>query len=314
MMATSSTRAGTGTSNVERWHRQHVRDMGPLGPSIVRLEPTTLYEGEPISLSNVFNVRHVFGVSVHDLIPDALHGSPIVSLPGSETGDVSPWTMSDALYGSPIVSLPGSEIGDVSPRTMSEEQPSWSSVLSSTRWSETEARAFWGGWIGSGETFLGRTESTIDLPLEWLPYRRFSASGETQSTSANRVLAALQATNPGAVEKIRRLANLEPDWDGYGGGPPTEEAVKAAAALLLETHRLTQRPLEVPFIAPLPEGGLELEWDLDSGAELMLVIPPTGTDIRYLLDEPTSSGDIYESEGVVPKDATLSELISRLTQ
>ena len=292
MMATSSTRTGTGTSNVERWqrqHRQHSRDMDLLGPSIVRLEPTTLYEGEPSGLSDASNVRHVFWVSAHYLIPYALHGSPIISLPGSETGDVSPLTMP-------------------------EEQPSWSSVLSSTRWFETEARAFWGGWIGAGETFLGRTESTIDLPLEWLPYRRFSASGETQSTSANRVLAALQATNPGAVERIGRLANLEQDWDGYGGGPPTEEAVKAAVALLLETHRLTQGPLEAPFIAPLPEGGLELEWDLDSGAELMLVIPPTGTDIRYLLDEPTSSGDINESEGVVPRDATLSELISRLTQ
>ena len=292
-MATSSTRTGTSTSNVERWQRQHrqpVRDMDLLRPSAVWLEPTDLDEGELSGLSNAFNVRHVFRVSAHELIPYALHGSPIILRPGSGTGDVSPLTMS-------------------------EEQPSWSSVLSSTRCSETEARVFWGGWIGAGETFLGRAESTIDFSLERLPYYiAFSAGGETQSTSANQVLAALQATNPGAVERIRKLTGLEPDWDGYGGGSPTEEAVKAAAALLLETHRLTEGLLESPFIAPLPEGGLELEWDLDSGAELMLVIPPTGTDIRYLLDAPTSSNDINESEGVVPKDATLSELISRLAQ
>lgn len=150
--------------------------------------------------------------------------------------------------------------------------------------------------------------------------RRSPVSDETQAkglpvqdTDANRALATLQATNPEAAERIKKLASLEPDWDGYGGVPPTEEAVKATAELLLESHKLTRGLLESPFIAPLPEGGLELEWELDSGAELMLVIPTTGTDVRYLLDEPTSSGDIRESEGVVPKDATLNQLISRLT-
>jgi hypothetical protein len=149
---------------------------------------------------------------------------------------------------------------------------------------------------------------------EWLSRRQSSVVGETKDASANHVLATLQATNPEAVEKIRKLGDLELDWDGYGGIPPTEEAVKATAWLLLETYNLTQGQLKNPFIAPLPEGGLELEWELDSGVELMLVIPPTGTDIEYLLEEPKGSGDVNESEGIVPKDATLSELINRLTQ
>lgn len=151
--------------------------------------------------------------------------------------------------------------------------------------------------------------------------RRSPVSDETQSkglpdqdTSVNHALATLQATNSSAAERIKKLASLEPGWDGYGGVPPTQEAVKATAELLLETHRLTGGLLESPFIAPLPEGGLELEWELDSGAELMLVIPPTGRDIRYLLDGPTSSGDVKESEGVVPRDTSLNQLISRLTQ
>ena len=115
------------------------------------------------------------------------------------------------------------------------------------------------------------------------------------------MLTTLQAINPEAVKRIRKLTNLRTDWDGYGGDPPTEEAVNEAAELLLEIHNLTQGSLVTPFVAPLPDGGLELEWDLDSGAELMLVIMPTGTDIKYLLDEPSNSNATIESEGSVSK-------------
>ena len=184
------------------------------------------------------------------------------------------------LHASPIASPPSSQTGDVPLPITSGEQPSW----------------------------------LPGLLQEWLSRRHSSVVGETKDASANHVLATLQATNPEAVEKIRKLGDLELDWDGYGGIPPTGEAVKATAWLLLETYRLTQGQLKNPFIAPLPEGGLELEWELDSSVELMLVIPPTGTDIEYLLEEPQGSGDVNESEGIVPKDATLSELINRLTQ
>ena len=95
----------------------------------------------------------------------------------------------------------------------------------------------------------------------------------------------LRATNPAAVDRIGKLAKLEPGWDGYDGDPPTEEAIETTAKLLTAVYRLTHGALKNPFIAPSPDGGLDLEWELDSGAELMLVIPPTGTDVRYLLDE-----------------------------
>jgi hypothetical protein len=122
------------------------------------------------------------------------------------------------------------------------------------------------------------------------------------------------AHDPRVAERLAKLSKLEPDWDGYGGSPPTEEAISRTKILLREIHGLTQGILEVPFIAPLPDGGLDLEWELDSGAEMMLVVPPTGRDIEYLLDEPTDSGDVIESEGLLLEDITLSELISRLTR
>jgi hypothetical protein len=136
----------------------------------------------------------------------------------------------------------------------------------------------------------------------------------TQKGDGNQILGTLQGANPRAADRIRKLTNLEPDWDGYGGDPPTAEAIKMTAMLLLAIHRLAHGLLDSPFIAPSPDGGLGLEWEMDSGAELALIIPPTGTDIRYLLDEPTSSGNIIQSEGMLQRDATLSELLVRLTR
>ena len=330
MMATSLMHTGTDTaiSGRQRRRRNPVRDTAIFRYVIGGSEPNILYEGEPNSLPDFFDV-HPQDFSISDQDPNVYmsHDSLIISFPSSETGGVS--------------SL-----------TTSQEQMSWPPVLSSTRRSETEPKALWDHRIGTGGTVLahwlendihrplfggpslagirtfesgryyhghldearGHSERTIAWLMEWLLHARSPVGGETEDTNADQVLATLQASSPEAVERIRKLTNLEPDWDGYGGSPPTEEAVKATAELLLETHKLIQGLPEGPFIAPLPEGGLELEWELDSGAELMLVIPPTGTDVRYLLDEPTSSGDINESEGLVSKDTTLSELINRLTQ
>ena len=118
----------------------------------------------------------------------------------------------------------------------------------------------------------------------------------------------IQCPYHGVLEKI-----LLPNWERYGADPTTEQAIETTAKLLRAVYRIGHGVLESPFIAPSPDGGLDLEWELDSGAELMLVIPPTGTDVRYIFDKMTSSGDTIESEGALPEDegATLTELISR---
>ena len=131
---------------------------------------------------------------------------------------------------------------------------------------------------------------------------------------ANRLFDRLHALDTGLSDRLNNLRTLEPDWDGYGGNPPTEKSLGMTAFFLLLAHKLTRGTLKAPFVAPLPDGGLELEWELESGAELMLVIPAAGTSVRYLLDELTDSGEISESEGAVPKDASVSELIDRLTR
>ena len=123
----------------------------------------------------------------------------------------------------------------------------------------------------------------------------------------------LEAVNQPPVERIKKLISLERNWDGYGGRPMTQDAINTTATLLLRVHGLTGATLPDPFIAPLPDGGFQLEWESPAGAELILVIPPGRERVRYLLDIPDDSGEVNESEGTIPEDASLSELLLHLT-
>lgn len=118
--------------------------------------------------------------------------------------------------------------------------------------------------------------------------------------------------NPKLIQRLDSFADLSENWDGYGGLPSSDQTRAHTAELLLEIDELAEGRLEDPFIAPMPDGGIELEWNLRSGAELMLDVSPSSMDIAYLLDELAPSGEIVESEGAIPKDAMLSELINRL--
>jgi hypothetical protein len=48
------------------------------------------------------------------------------------------------------------------------------------------------------------------------------------------------AHDPRVAERLAKLSKLEPDWDGYGGSPPTEEAISRTKILLREIHKLTE--------------------------------------------------------------------------
>lgn len=138
------------------------------------------------------------------------------------------------------------------------------------------------------------------------------SSPKTGSDDPNWAFNRLRKINEAAAERIGELAKLQQNWDGCGGEPILQEAIDRTAGLLLTIHGLTKGKLHCPFIAPLPDGGLELEWEMDSGVELTLIVRGGGREIKYLLDVPNDSGGIEESEGLLPKDATLSELVTGL--
>ncbi|MGA7088653.1 MAG: hypothetical protein WB116_10325 [Candidatus Dormiibacterota bacterium] len=57
--------------------------------------------------------------------------------------------------------------------------------------------------------------------------------------------------------KLNVLFNLHPGWDGYKGRPLTLESALMAIHL---TSRLVGRVYVPPWVFPLPDGGLQLEW------------------------------------------------------
>lgn len=60
-----------------------------------------------------------------------------------------------------------------------------------------------------------------------------------------------------AIDDIWRVASLKYDWDGEGSPRPRAEAVKTAVSLLLG---LVHYELPTPFVCPLREGGVQIEW------------------------------------------------------
>ena len=117
-----------------------------------------------------------------------------------------------------------------------------------------------------------------------------------------------------ADRRLRELRELESGWDSCDGIPIPDEVIRTTERVLIEFCDLILDEVEVkdPYISPLPDGGIDLEWESESGAELLLTIH-SSENISYLLDIPTGDGRLEESEGRVPQDATLFDLISKIT-
>jgi hypothetical protein len=61
------------------------------------------------------------------------------------------------------------------------------------------------------------------------------------------------------------IAQLAPNWDSYGGNPPTPGAVASAHLLLQIIYNtfgslVESRMLEPQIIAPRADGGIQIEW------------------------------------------------------
>jgi hypothetical protein len=88
-----------------------------------------------------------------------------------------------------------------------------------------------------------------------------------------------------AFERLVYLAGLGPDWDSYGGAPPTVTAIARAGHLVVTVarrFRTSSRAAIKPFaIMPIADGGVQLEWR-GADEDLELDIGPAGA-IGYLL-------------------------------
>ncbi|MXY21413.1 MAG: hypothetical protein F4Y49_08770 [Dehalococcoidia bacterium] len=136
----------------------------------------------------------------------------------------------------------------------------------------------------------------------------------SHSTPPKSVLSELKESHPSFANRIEHLQTLESDWDGYDSAPITDKAAEKTAIILKIVKRISEN-LEDPFIAPLPSGGLQIEWEVDSGNECLLVIPPNGINVEYLLETPTISGDDFDaSEGYLTfRNSGFRNLLNQLT-
>lgn len=126
-------------------------------------------------------------------------------------------------------------------------------------------------------------------------------------------LAALRAVNPAAADRLDGFATLEQGWFEEDSPPITFEARTVAAAALLVHHSQCGDQCKPPYIDPMADGGIELQWRGASGKELLLTIPPEGVGIRFLKPFVHVYGVSFEAEGTIPADAKLNELLSWLT-
>lgn len=84
------------------------------------------------------------------------------------------------------------------------------------------------------------------------------------------------------VDRVRHLLSLPSDWDSYGARPVREVAVRDVLMLLQEIMPITRR---LPFIAPLSDGGLQVEWSMRVIDVGFLVHPDEGATAYVLSDD-----------------------------
>ena len=111
-----------------------------------------------------------------------------------------------------------------------------------------------------------------------------------------------------ALRRIAEMAELPANWDSYGGEPPSPRAIAGACLLIeavAETRDRSGGGARAPWTsAPLPTGGLQVEW-LGDQARIEVQIGPTGA-LGYLV----SRND--DSEFDEADDAPFDDVVERI--
>lgn len=92
-------------------------------------------------------------------------------------------------------------------------------------------------------------------------------------------------------KRIDYIAALGRDWDGYGARVISPTAIDRCVRLLNTIDRSPYSQAGDLFVAPMADGGLELEWKLVFSNELTLLIPPDGKIVQYLLTSSDRNGE-----------------------
>jgi hypothetical protein len=64
-----------------------------------------------------------------------------------------------------------------------------------------------------------------------------------------------------------------------------------------------------PSLAPLPDGGIDIEWASAGGDELLVEVPPKGGALNYALSKRTATGGFVDKYGRLDSTESLADLI-----
>jgi len=117
---------------------------------------------------------------------------------------------------------------------------------------------------------------------------------------------------PDWAQRLKEFSQLTEGWDSYGARPISGTAIERAKAVILDAVS-EQIGLPEPFVAPTSAGGVGLEWEVESGKELLLEISPAG-ELSYLLVTSRPDGGEIEIEDVIDSSAELHKLFSSLSE
>ena len=94
-----------------------------------------------------------------------------------------------------------------------------------------------------------------------------------------------------ALAELERIINLPTDWDGYGSEPVAAET--AVKALLLLTDLLGLTDAATPWVVPLSDGGIQLEWKRN-GFVLEVQVPASDTEDPTAFAADENCGESWE--------------------
>jgi hypothetical protein len=113
-----------------------------------------------------------------------------------------------------------------------------------------------------------------------------------------------------AEARLMELAGFGPDWDSYGGDPPTALAITGARSLLarvVEAFGSEYSAVMRPFaIAPIADGGVLVEWRVP-GRLLSVLVGPEG-NLGFLAAEGEPGARQYQKADDVSGEAILERV------
>ncbi len=112
-------------------------------------------------------------------------------------------------------------------------------------------------------------------------------------------------------ERLKRFAQLPQNWDSYGAPPISGRVIDEARNVLKRACTSSGFDLPIPFVSPTPEGGIGMEWKLESGKELLLEISSDGS-ASYLLVVPRPDGEEEDREDDIRSTEDLDELFENI--